>query len=98
MFVIYDIHPVTDDAWFGFQFDVSGGTSFAQTMTSSNFKAYNSYADSGGVQNQSDAALSDDTTFQSLGATSQGISNAANSSINALLYLIAPSNTSFFKN
>lgn len=98
MFVIYDIHPATDDAWFGFQFDVSGGSSYAQSITSSNFKAYNNYSGSGGLQNQPDATLHEETTFQSLGATAQGISNAANSSMSAILHLVTPSNTSFFKN
>ena len=98
MFVLYDIHVATEDAWLGFQFDVGTATAYAQNITSSNYKAFNSYAGSGGVQNQSDAALSTDATYQSLVATSQGIANQANSSMAAILHLVAPSNTSFLTN
>ena len=98
MFVLYYIHVATDDAWLGFQFDVGTATAYAQNITSSNYKAFNTYAGSGAVQNQPDSALHTESTYQSIVATAQGMSNQANSSMAAILHLVAPSNTSFLTN
>jgi len=46
VFKFYDIHPATDGAKFTFQADTGTNTSYNQTVTTTNFRAYHNEADS----------------------------------------------------
>ena len=47
MFVLTDIHPETDRAYFSFQVNAAGGSGFNETITSSAFAAYHQEDDGG---------------------------------------------------
>jgi len=93
---IIDAHPETDLAEFGFQVDVSGGSSYAQTITSTYLAAYIDEDD------HSSAA----TTYGTANDQAQGtalqyicdqVGNGADESTSGYLHISNPSSTTFTK-
>ena len=97
MFKFINIHPATDNAYFTFQGNASGGSGFNETMTTTVFYAYHNEA--GNDTALSYIAGSDQaqgTGFQRL--INDGIGNGNDESASGELTLFNPSSTTFSKN
>ena len=97
MFKFINIHPATDNAYFTFQGNASGGSGFNETMTTTVFYAYHNEA--GNDTALSYIAGSDQaqgTGFQRL--INDGIGNGNDESASGELTLFNPSSTTFIKN
>ena len=95
IFKFTDIHPATDNVQFSFQANVSGGSGFNETITSTFFTAYHNEADDNtGVTYAGSYDLAQSTSFKSL---TYQIGNDNDHSSNGTLHLFDPSNTTFVK-
>ena len=95
IFKFTDIHPATDNVQFSFQANVSGGSGFNETITSTFYTAYNNEAgDNAGVTYAGSYDLAQSTSFQPL---TYQIGNDNDHSSNGTLHLFDPSNTTFVK-
>ena len=95
VFKFINIHPANDDISFQFQADVGTGTSYAQTITSSHFRAtHGEDASSEGVSYISGGDLAQETGFQLLAGS---VGNDADQNIAGILHLFDPSSTTFVK-
>ena len=95
MFVYLDINPATDDVSFGFHASTDGGTSYGIAKTTTAYNAYHDEADSAsGLQYASSFDLAQGTGIQYI-TMSQG--NGADESAAGILYLFAPSSTTYVK-
>ena len=97
MFKFINIHPATNNAYFTFQGNASGGSGFNETMTTTVFYAYHNEA--GNDTALSYIAGSDQaqgTGFQRL--INDGIGNGNDESASGELTLFNPSSTTFIKN
>jgi hypothetical protein len=96
MFTFKDIHPQTDSVDFEFQADVGTGTSYAQTITSTAFRATAAEGDASdvalGYRASEDQA--DGTAFQDLNI---GMGNDADQSLNGTLQIFNPASATFVK-
>lgn len=96
VFKFINIHPATDNAYFTFQGNASGGSGFNETMTTTVFYAYHNEAGSDtllGYIAGSDQAQG--TGFQRL--INDGIGNGNDESASGELTLFNPSSTTFVK-
>ena len=95
VFKFINIHPANDDINFQFQADVGTGTSYAQTITSSHFRAtHGEDASSEAVSYISGGDLNQETGFQLLAGS---VGNDADQNIAGILHLFDPSSTTFVK-
>ena len=95
VFICNDIHPSASNPNFGFQVDVGTGTSYAQTITSSHFRAtHGEDASSEAVSYISGGDLAQETGFQLLAGS---VGNDADQNIAGILHLFDPSSTTFVK-
>ena len=84
VFKFINIHPANDDVSFQFQADVGTGTSYAQTITSSHFRAtHGEDASSEGVSYISGGDLNQETGFQLLAGS---VGNDADQNIAGILH------------
>ena len=96
MFKFINIHPATDNAYFTFQGNASGGSGFNETMTTTVFYAYHNEAGNDtllGYIAGSDQAQG--TGFQRL--INDGIGNGNDECASGELTLFNPSSTTFVK-
>jgi len=95
IFRYMDMHPETNNASFGVQFNASGGSGFDETLTTTSFRAKHmedgSGAEVGYVTGQD---LQQATTYQIL---SEGIGNVATETGSGELWLFNPSSTTYLK-
>ena len=95
IFTFKDIHPATDNVQFSFQANVSGGSGYNETITSTFFSAFHNEADDNtGVTYAGSYDLAQSTSFQPL---TYQIGNDNDHSSNGTLHLFDPSNTTFVK-
>ena len=95
IFGFYNIHPETDDIFFGFQVNASGESGYNETITSTYFHANHEEADDGAEVTYvvaSDQAQG--TALQHL--TSHG-GNDNDASVAGILHLFNPSSTTYAK-
>ena len=95
LFIYNNIHPATDGAEFQFQANVSGGSGFNETITSTHFDAYHE-------ENDQSPTLSYMTGFDQAQGTSfdtlsRDIGNDNDQSTSGTLHLFNPSSTTFVK-
>ena len=94
-FKFIDIHPATDNVQFSFQANVSGGSGFNETITSTFFTAYHNEADDNeGITYAGSYDLAQSTSFQPL---TYQIGNDNDHSSNGHLCIYNPSSTTFAK-
>ena len=95
LFTFHDIHPATDGAKFGFQFNASGGSGFNETLTTTYWRHYNNEAaDSQGVGYVTSEDQAQGTNFTILDG---GVGADADQSSVGSVSLYNPSNTSHAK-
>ena len=97
VFICVNLNPNTDGGggW-RFQADVSGGTSYAQTMTTTNFTAYHTPTGShNSLSWQGGSTQGQGTGFQPL---TEGVSGDSDHSASGILHVFAPSSTTYVKN
>ena len=95
VFSFHDIHPATDGAKFGFQFNASGGSGFNETLTTTYWRHYNNEAaDSQGVGYVTSEDQAQGTNFTILDG---GVGADADQSSVGSVSLYNPSNTSHVK-
>ena len=95
IFYFVNIHPATDGAFFTFQADRSGYTTYNQTITSSYFQSRHDEGDSDtqlAYNSGNDQAQG--TSFQKL---SQSLANENDASLSGFLHVFNPSSTTFSK-
>ena len=93
MFVCTDMHPATDDIFFGFQVNASGESGYNETITSTMFLASHEEADDGAEVTYRPASdQAQGTGLQHL--TNEG-SNDNDASVAGILHLFSPSNTTY---
>ena len=95
LFTFNNIHPATDGAEFQFQANVSGGSGYNETITSTHFDAYHE-------ENDQSPTLSYMTGFDQAQGTSfdtlsRDIGNDNDQSTSGTLHLFNPSSTTFVK-
>jgi len=95
VFKFYDIHPSASNPNFGFQVDVGTGTSYAQTITSTYFAAYQT--EDGGTAALAYIAGQDQAQGTGLQTLADQIGNGNDESTAGTLHLFNPSNTTFVK-
>jgi hypothetical protein len=94
-FHFVNMHPATDSTAFGFQFNVSGGTGFNETITSTHFKAEHDEADSAtgfGYTTSGDQAQG--TAYQRL---TYDMEIANDEAFSGVLTVYDPASTTFVK-
>ena len=95
VFITVNVNPNTDGGQWRFQADVSGGTSYAQTMTTTNFTGYHTPTDShASLSSQGASTQAQGIAFQWL---SEGISGDSDHSGSGILHVFAPSSTTYVK-
>ena len=95
MFVCTDVHPATDDIFFGFQVNASGESDYNETITSTFFQASHQEADDGAeVTYVASSDQAQGTALQYL--TAEG-SNDNDASVAGILHLFNPSSTTYVK-
>ena len=95
MFVMLNINPATNSQVFSFQVNASGQTGFNETMTTTYFSA--GHAESGGsgtLQYETGKDQAQGTSYQPL---TNSIGNVSDESASGILYLYAPSSTTYVK-
>ncbi len=95
VFKFINIHPATDNVTFGFQANASGGSGFNETMTTTNFRAYNFESNSGDVNYIAGNDQAQGTGFQIICGD---LGNANDENITGILHLFDPASTTFVKN
>ena len=96
LFYFKDMHPSASDPNFGFQVDVGTGTSYAQTITSTYFAAYQN--ESGGTAALEYVTGQDQAQGTGLQTLADQIGNGNDESCAGYLCLFNPSSTTFVKN
>jgi len=95
IFKFINIHPATDQAELTFQGSTNGGSTYATTITSAYFRAFNNEANTSyGLGYQTAKDLAQSTDFQSL---TNGIGNDADQTTVGTLQLFNPSSTTYVK-
>jgi len=95
VFICNDIHPSASNPNFGFQVDVGTGTSYAQTITSTYFAAYQS--EDGGTAALEYIAGQDQAQGTGLQTLADQIGNGNDESTAGMLHIFNPSSTTFVK-
>ena len=95
LFTFNNMHPATDGAEFQFQANVSGGSGYNETITSTHFDAYHG-------EDAGSATLSYMTGFDQAQGTafdtlSRDIGNDSDQATSGYLHLFNPSSTTFVK-
>ena len=94
LFLISNMRPTTDNKSLGFQANVSGGSGFDETITSTCFRAFHAEDNSGAAVSY--IAGNDQTVGTGLQLLTSGINNgAADSCASGYLRLYDPGNTTF---
>ena len=96
LFTFNNIHPSASNPNFGFQVDVGTGTSYAQTITSTYFAAYQN--ESGGTAALEYVTGQDQAQGTGLQTLADQIGNGNDESCAGYLCLFNPSSTTFVKN
>ena len=95
VFKFYDIHPANDNVEFSFQANVSGGSGYNETVTSTMFYAYHQEDDGGaGLGYSTSGDQAQGTNFIKLGLS---LGNDNDQSLSGTLQLFNPSSTTFVK-
>ena len=95
VFKFYDIHPATDSQYFSFQGSTNGGSTYATTVTTTDFAAYHNESDSAsGLGYETGADQAQGTAFIKISNT---VGNGADESCVGYLNLYNPSSTTFVK-
>ena len=95
LFSFHNIHPATDGAKFGFQFNASGGSGFDETLTTSYWRTYNNEAStSAGIGYVTSEDQGQGTSFTILDG---GVGADADQCTAGTLQLFDPSNTAHVK-
>ena len=95
IFTYHDVNPATDNTSFGFQFNVSSGSGFNETITSTSFRAYHDEADSeAALEYMASLDQSQGTAYQPIHSS---VGNGSDESAAGELYLFNPSNTTYVK-
>ena len=95
VFKFYDIHPANDNVEFSFQANVSGGSGYNETVTSTMFYAYHQEDDGGaGLGYSTSGDQAQGTNFIKLGMS---LGNDNDQSLSGTLQLFNPSSTTFVK-
>ena len=94
LFLISNMRPTTDNKSLGFQANISGGSGFDETITSTCFRAFHAEDNSGAAVSY--IAGNDQTVGTGLQLLTSGINNgAADSCASGYLRLYDPGNTTF---
>ena len=97
LFLISNMRPTTDNKSLVFQANVSGGSGFDETITSTCFRAFHAEDNSGATVSY--IAGNDQTAGTGLQLLTSGINNGtADSCASGYLHLFNPSSTTFVKN
>tara|TARA_R100001443_G_scaffold101917_1_gene109888 strand:- start:159 stop:779 length:621 start_codon:yes stop_codon:yes gene_type:complete len=95
VFKFINIHPQTDQVFFQFQANASGGSGYNETITSTYFRAIHLESDAEALLDyQTGSDLAQSTSFQRL---TQELSNDNDGSVSGELFLFNPSSTTFVK-
>jgi len=95
MFVFVNIHPATNNTNFTFQVNAVGETGYNETITSTAFQAYHKEDGSAySLAYRADADQAQGTSYQIL---KDEIKNDNDSQTSGILYLYAPSSTTYIK-
>ena len=95
VFKFYNIHPATDNKRFQFQANVSGGSGYNETMTTTVFRAsHNEAGDDAGLSYMTALDQAQGTAFQTI---SDYVGADADQCCNGSLSLFSPSSTTFVK-
>jgi len=96
VFYFKNIHPQTDDKHFTFQANASGASGFNETINSTHFRAYqlDNGSATGGLGYRTANDQANGTGYQRI-SEEQGNENTE--SLNGILHLFNPSNTTFVK-
>ena len=95
VFKFIDIHPATDNKRFQFQANVSGGSGYNETMTTTVFRAsHNEAGDDAGLSYMTALDQAQGTAFQTI---SDYVGADADQCCNGSLSLFSPSSTTFVK-
>jgi hypothetical protein len=95
LFTFNNMHPATNDVFFQFQGNVSGGSGFNETITSTHFRAYHfEDGSASGLAYRTSNDQAQGTSYQKL---SEEIGNGNDESLSGYLHLFNPSSTTFVK-
>ena len=94
IFKFINCHPQTDDVAFGFQANASGQTGFNETITSTNFYAYHTEADSTGLTYFANYDQAQGTGYH---WTSVHVGGQADEQCSGTVHLFNPSSTTYVK-
>jgi hypothetical protein len=95
VFKFYNIHPASDSQYFSFQGSTNGGSTYATTVTTTDFSAYHNESDSAsGLGYETGADQAQGTAFIKISNT---VGNGADESCVGYLNLYNPSSTTFVK-
>jgi hypothetical protein len=95
LFTFNNMHPATDNVEFSFQANVSGGSGYNETVTSTMFYAYHQEDDGGaGLGYSTSGDQAQGTNFIKLGLS---LGNDNDQSLSGTLQLFNPSSTTFVK-
>ena len=95
VFSFHNIHPATDGAKFGFQFNASGGSGFDETLTTTYWRTYNNEAaDSAGTGYVQSEDQAQGTAFTILDG---GVGADADQCTAGVMQLFNPASTTFIK-
>ena len=95
IFYFVNMHPATDGAEFQFQANVSGGSGFNETITSTHFDNY--HGEDGGSATLSYMTGFDQAQGTSFETLSRDIGNDNDQATSGYLHLFNPSSTTFVK-
>jgi len=95
VFKFIDIHPATDEAYLTFQGNAAGGSGYNETITSTDFRAYN--AEDGSATALQYSAAFDQAQGTSFQPITQEIGNDNDQCASGTLQIFAPSDTTFVK-
>ena len=94
LFKFINIHPASDNPTFGFQASTNGGSSYNETMTTTNFRAYHFEGGGEGIDYIGGNDQAQGTGFQVICGD---VGNGSDESIIGVLNLFNPSSTTFVK-
>ena len=95
MFVFINVNPASDGTNFTFQVSTDGGSSYGMNITSTNFVATHGEDGSNGrIEYVTAGDLAESTSYQPLGLY---VGSASDECISGVLYLFAPSSTTYVK-
>jgi len=95
VFKFINIHPATDKQYFTFQGSTNGGSTYATTVTTTDFAAYHTESDSAtGLGYEASADQAQGTAFIKISNT---VGNGADECCVGYLHLFNPSSTTYVK-